>query len=68
MAEIKREIVTGEELSSAIKRGVDKLSDTVKSTMGPKGRLVLIQRPGMHRPCAQAWNMVVFSVVSGGEL
>ena len=48
MAEIKREIVTGEDLSSAIKRGVDKLSDTVKSTMGPKGRLVLIQRPGMH--------------------
>tara|TARA_R110002124_G_scaffold140298_4_gene304715 strand:+ start:2838 stop:4439 length:1602 start_codon:yes stop_codon:yes gene_type:complete len=48
MAEIKRGIITGEELSSAIKRGVDRLSDTVKSTMGPKGRLVLIQRPGLH--------------------
>lgn len=48
MSEIKRSIVTGEELNSGIKRGVDKLSNTVKSTMGPKGRLVLIQRPGMH--------------------
>ena len=46
--EIKRRIITGDELTSSIKRGVDKLSDTVKSTMGPKGKLVLIQRPGLH--------------------
>ena len=46
--EIKRRIITGDELSSSIKKGVDKLSDTVKSTMGPKGKLVLIQRSGLH--------------------
>ena len=63
MAEIKREIITGEELSSAIKRGVDKLSDTVKSTMGPKGRLVLIQRPGQH-PIVTKDGVTVASAIS----
>ena len=45
---VKRRIISGEDLTSAIRRGVDKLSDTVKTTMGPKGKLVLIQRPGIH--------------------
>jgi len=44
----KREIVSGDELTSKLKRGIDKLANTVKSTMGPKGKLVLIQRPGEH--------------------
>jgi chaperonin GroEL len=45
MDELRREIISGDTLDSAIKRGVDQLADTVKITMGPKGRLVLIQRP-----------------------
>ena len=48
MNDIKRDIITGDKLASAIKAGVDKLSDTVKSTMGPKGKLVLIQRENEH--------------------
>lgn len=46
--EIKRRIINGEELTSGLRRGVDKLADTVKTTMGPKGKLVLIQREGLH--------------------
>ena len=48
MQETKRIIVDGPELTSSLKKGIDKLSDTVKVTMGPKGRLVLIQRPHQH--------------------
>jgi len=46
--EIKRRIISGEDLTSALRRGVDKLADTVKTTMGPKGKLVLIQRDNLH--------------------
>ncbi len=46
--EIKREIHTGQELDNKLKKGIDKLSNAVKVTMGPKGRLVLIHRPGRH--------------------
>lgn len=46
--EIKREIHTGQELDSRLKKGIDKLANAVKVTMGPKGRLVLIHRPGRH--------------------
>jgi len=45
---IKRKVVAGDELYSALKKGIDTLADTVKTTMGPKGKLVLIQRPGKH--------------------
>ncbi len=48
MNEIKRTIVAGEELTSGLRRGIDKLANTVKTTMGPKGKLVLIERPGLH--------------------
>lgn len=48
MQEIKREIYSGQELDRLLKKGVDKLSNAVKVTMGPKGKLVLIQRPGRH--------------------
>jgi len=46
--EIKREIHSGQELDTLLQKGVNKLSDTVKVTMGPKGKLVLIQRQGAH--------------------
>jgi len=45
---IKREIIEGDDLTAALRRGIDKLANTVKITLGPKGKLVLIQRPGMH--------------------
>jgi chaperonin GroEL len=46
--EIKREVFFGDDLHSNLKKGVDILSDSVKITMGPKGRLVLIQRENQH--------------------
>ena len=39
-----KQIIYGEEARKAIERGVDKLADTVKITLGPKGRNVLIER------------------------
>ena len=38
----KRAIIDGDELILSLKKGIDKLADTVKITMGPKGKLVLI--------------------------
>ena len=46
--EIKREIYSGQELDIKLKRGIDKLANAVKVTMGPKGKLVLINREGRH--------------------
>ena len=46
--EIKREIYSGQELDNLLQKGINKLSDAVKVTMGPKGKLVLIQRSGLH--------------------
>jgi chaperonin GroEL len=46
--EIKREIYSGQELDSLLQKGINKLADAVKVTMGPKGKLVLINRPGKH--------------------
>ena len=46
--EIKREIYSGQELDSKLQKGINKLADAVKVTMGPKGKLVLIHRPGQH--------------------
>ena len=39
-----KQIVFGEEARSALKRGVDQLADTVKITLGPKGRNVVLER------------------------
>ena len=39
-----KQIVYGEEARSALKRGVDQLADTVKITLGPKGRNVVLER------------------------
>ena len=65
MQEIKRDIYSGQELDTLLKKGVDKLANTVKTTMGPKGKLVLIHRPGQHPivtkdgvTVAQAINLV----------
>tara|TARA_A100001011_G_C14300269_1_gene840431 strand:- start:28 stop:1647 length:1620 start_codon:yes stop_codon:yes gene_type:complete len=46
--EIKREVVFGEELQIKLKKGIDILANAVKTTMGPKGKLVLIERKGQH--------------------
>ena len=46
--EIKREIYSGQELDLKLKKGIDKLANAVKVTMGPKGKLVLINREGRH--------------------
>ena len=63
--EIKREIYSGQELDSKLQKGINKLANAVKVTMGPKGKLVLIHRPGMHPTVtkdgvtvAQAVNLV----------
>ena len=39
-----KQIIFGEEARSALKRGVDQLADTVKITLGPKGRNVVLER------------------------
>ena len=46
--EIKREIYSGQELDIKLQKGIDKLANAVKVTMGPKGKLVLISRDGRH--------------------
>ena len=63
--EIKREINSGQELDSHLQKGINKLADAVKTTMGPQGKLVLINRPGLHPivtkdgvTVAQAINLV----------
>ena len=42
----KREVLFSEDFEKKIKKGVDTLANAVKTTMGPKGKLVLIQRDG----------------------
>ncbi len=42
----KREVLFKEDFEKKIKKGVDTLANAVKTTMGPKGKLVLIQREG----------------------
>jgi len=44
MIEIAKEIHYGEDARSGLLRGVKKLTDTVKVTMGPRGRNVLLQK------------------------
>ena len=46
--EIKRKVFFDDQFKIGIKKGVDILANAVKVTMGPKGRLVLIQRENMH--------------------
>ena len=39
-----KNIIYGIEARNALLRGVDKLADTVKITMGPKGRNVVLEK------------------------
>ncbi|MBP3369949.1 MAG: chaperonin GroEL, partial [Clostridia bacterium] len=39
-----KEILYGIEARNALSRGVDKLADTVKITLGPKGRNVVLDK------------------------
>ena len=39
-----KDIIYGEEARKALERGVDHLADTVKVTMGPKGRNVVLDK------------------------
>ena len=39
-----KEIIYGMDARAALLRGVDKLADTVKITLGPKGRNVVLER------------------------
>ena len=39
-----KEILYGEDARKALQRGVDKLADTVKITLGPKGRNVVLDK------------------------
>lgn len=45
---IKRKVLFEEEYIKKIKNGVNTLSNAVKSTMGPKGKLVLVQKGESH--------------------
>lgn len=44
----KREVLFKESFEQSLKRGVDTLANAVKVTMGPKGKLVMIQRENSH--------------------
>ena len=39
-----KEIIFGEEARKALQTGIDKLANTVKITMGPKGRNVVLEK------------------------
>ena len=41
---MSKQIIFDTEARAALKRGVDKLADTVKVTLGPKGRNVIIEK------------------------
>ena len=40
-----KQIIYGEEARKALKSGVDQLADTVKLTLGPRGRNVVLEKP-----------------------
>ena len=44
-----KKIIYGEEARKALQTGVDKLADTVKITLGPKGRNVVLTRNSVLR-------------------
>ena len=46
--EEKRKVVFSDQFESKIKEGIDLLADAVMTTMGPKGKLVLIQKENKH--------------------
>ena len=42
-----REIVYNEDVRKKLQSGVDKVADTIKATLGPNGRYVVIQKPNV---------------------
>ena len=44
-----KEIKNGAEARQALQAGVDKLADTVRVTLGPKGRNVVLRRTPDHQ-------------------
>ena len=48
MDQRKKKILFKDELDLKLKKGIDTLANAVKTTMGPKGKLVLIQRENKH--------------------
>jgi len=47
MAKKVRDILTGDEARAALAAGVNKIANAVKCTLGPRGRLALLGRPGL---------------------
>ena len=43
-----KQILFGEEARHALQNGVDRLADTVKVTLGPKGRNVVLDKRRVH--------------------
>src|SRR3989344_653377 len=43
---MSKQIIYGEKARQALLRGIDKVADTVKMTLGPKGRNVILDKPG----------------------
>ena len=39
-----KQLIYGEDARKALQRGIDQLADTVKVTIGPKGRNVVIDK------------------------
>ena len=46
--ETKRKVYFENDFRNKINSGVDKLANAVKTTMGPKGKLVLIEKENQH--------------------
>ena len=44
-----KQIIYGEEARKALLGGINKLADTVKITLGPKGRNVVLDKISAHR-------------------
>ena len=49
-------IKRGDEARKALEAGVNQLADTVKVTLGPKGRNVVLDKKFGHAPDHQRWR------------
>lgn len=57
-----KQIIYGEEARKALQSGIDQLADTVKITLGPKGRNVVIDRKyGAPLRMKRCWSAAVSS-------
>lgn len=65
---IKRHVYFEEDLAQSLKKGVDILADAVKTTMGPKGKLVLIQKGFSHPTITKDGVTVARSIELEDEL